>query len=97
MEIESVRHKALRAFIETGRARGIDARLAERIRNMVAYLLAAASVNELKTPPNFGFHLLKGDRAGSCAMTVTKNWRLTFSVTDVQTIIDLDLDLEDYH
>jgi len=95
MEIESVRHKALRAFIETGRARGIDSRLAGRIRNMIAFLAAVSDVNELSVPPNFGFHVLKGDRAGTCAMTVTRNWRLTFRVTAAAAIVDLDL--EDYH
>jgi proteic killer suppression protein len=95
MEIESVRHKALRAFIETGKARGIDARLAARIRNMVAFLTAAASVDELRIPPNFGFHWLDGDRAGTCAMTLTRIWRLTFKVTASPTIVELDL--EDYH
>jgi proteic killer suppression protein len=95
MEIESVRHVALRAFIETGKAKGIDARLAGRIRNMVAFLTTAADPVELKIPPNFGFHWLKGDRAGTCAMTVTGNWRLTFKLSETHQIIDLDL--EEYH
>jgi len=95
MEIESVRHKALRAFIETGNSKGIDARLTSRIRNMVAFLTAADDVEELKIPPNFGFHRLEGDRDGTCAMTLTRNWRLTFRVTERRSIVDLDL--EDYH
>lgn len=95
MEIESVRHKALRAFLETGRPIGIDARLVGRLRNMIALLNAAATAEELKIPPNFGFHRLTGDRTGTAAMTVTKNWRLTFKVTAAHAIIDLDL--EDYH
>lgn len=95
MEIESVRHKALRTFIETGKVKGIDARLVGRIRNMVAFLSAAAGEDELWVPPNFGFHVLTGDRAGTCAMTLTRNWRLTFGISDDNMIIDLDL--EDYH
>ncbi len=95
MEIESVRHKALRAFIETGNAKGVDARLVGRIRNMVAFLTAAADADELKIPPNFGFHRLEGDRAGTWAMTLTHNWRMTFRLSERQSIIDLDL--EDYH
>ena len=85
----------LRAFIETGNSKGIDARLTSRIRNMVAFLMAADDVEELKIPPNFGFHRLEGDRAGTCAMTLTRNWRLTFRVTERRSIVDLDL--EDYH
>lgn len=95
MEIESVRHKALRLFIETGKPKGIDARLTGRLRNMIAFLAAAKDQDELRIPPNFGFHILTGDRAGTGAMTVTKNWRLTFRISDDDKIIDLDL--EDYH
>jgi toxin HigB-1 len=95
MEIESVRHKALRAYLETGVAKGLDAQVAGRLRNMVALLATAADESELRVPPNFGFHVLTGDRAGTCAMTVTRNWRLTFRVTQAKTLIELDL--EDYH
>ena len=95
MDIESVRYKGLRAFLETGIPKGIDARLVSRLRNMIALLGAATDANELKVPPNFGFHWLIGDRAGTASMTVTKNWRLTFKVNAVNEIIDLDL--EDYH
>jgi len=45
--------------------------------------------------PSFDFHSLTGGRAGTFAMTVTRNWRLTFTKVDEPTIADLDL--EDYH
>ena len=95
MEIETVRNKSLRAFLETGKPKGIDSKIAGRIRNMIALLMAAKDADELKVPPNFGFHWLVGDRAGTAAMVLTKNWRLTFRVSDNVSIIDLDL--EDYH
>lgn len=95
MEIESIRHKALRVYIETGSAKGLDARLALRIRNMVAFLVVAQNVDELRIPPNFGLHWLTGTRAGIAAMTLTKNWRMTFGIDDDGRIIDLNL--EDYH
>ena len=95
MVIDSVKHKALKAFLETGKPRGIDAQLVSRLRNMIAFLIASQNVDELRIPPNFGFHKLVGDRAGTCAMTLTRNWRLTFEVTEANTIIDLGL--EDYH
>lgn len=93
MEIESIRHKPLRRFAETGNARGVLQ--PDRIRDMLAFIVAAQSIDELGTPPNFGFHALKGDRAGTYAMTVTRNYRLTFVRIDDRTIADLDL--EDYH
>jgi toxin HigB-1 len=95
MQIETVRNRALRDFLETGKPKGIDTRIAGRIRNTVALLMAAKGVGELKAPPNFGFHWLVGDRAGTAAMTLIKNWRLTFKVSEDASIIDLDL--EDYH
>jgi len=63
--------------------------------DMIAYIDAAESFEELAVPPNFGFHALTGDRRGDFAMTLTKNWRLTFTKVDDQTIGDLNL--EDYH
>ena len=93
MEIESIAHKALRRFAETGKPKGVIE--PERMRNMLAYIAAAGSFDELTVPPNFGFHELKGDRKGTYAMTVTRTWRLTFTKVDEQTLADLDL--EDYH
>ena len=93
MEIESIRHKALRKFVATGNAKGViePARLARTLE----FVVKARSLEECYVPPNFGFHPLTGDRAGTFAVTVTRNWRLTFTRVDDQTIADLDL--EDYH
>jgi toxin HigB-1 len=95
VDIESVRHKALRRFIETGKPKGLDANVADRLRKMIAYLTAIQSVEELHIPPNWGAHELTGDRAGTWSLTVTRNWRMTFGVTKDGRIVDLDL--EDYH
>lgn len=93
MEIESIRHKALRKFVETGKPKGVVE--PGRVRNMLVFIDAAESFDELATPPNFGFHPLTGDREGTFAMTVTRNWRMTFTKLDDQTIAELDI--EDYH
>ena len=94
MDIDSISHKGLRRFFETGNAKGLVGDAA-RIRKMLAYIDAAGSFDELALPPNYGLHELVGDKAGRWAMTVTKNWRLTFIKIDETTIADLDL--EDYH
>jgi len=93
MEIESIRHKALRRLYLDGQVKGIiePARLIE----MLALIRYAPKFEELAKPPNFGFHALTGDRKGSFAMTITKNWRLTFTKVDEHTFADSDL--EDYH
>ena len=93
MEIETIRHKALRAFIEAGKSKGLIE--PERIRKMIAYMIAIESPEELRVPPNYGAHELTGDRAGTWALTVTRNWRMTFRLDDEGRIIELDL--EDYH
>ena len=95
MEIESIRHKALRNFAETGKAKGLPGNLVDRLRNMLAYLDAIVSPEELYVPPNFGAHQLTGDRAGIWSLTVTKSWRMTFRVNKALGIEDMDL--EDYH
>ena len=93
MDIESVRHKALRKFLETGNTKGVIE--PERIADMIAFIDAAERFEELSIPPNFGFHALTGNRKGVFAMTVTRNWRLTFIKVDETSIADLNL--EDYH
>ena len=94
MDIESITHKGLRRFFETGNAKGLVGDTA-RIRKMLAFIDAAASFNELAVPPNYGLHELVGDKTGHWAMTVTKKWRLTFIKIDEGTIAELDM--EDYH
>ena len=62
---------------------------------MLSYIAMVRSIEEFTVPPNFGFHALSGDRAGSYAMTITRNWRLTFTLVDEQTVGELDP--EDYN
>jgi toxin HigB-1 len=95
VEIESIRHKALRTFAETGKAKGLPGNLVGRLRNMLAWISVIESPDELTIPPNFGAHLLSGDRAGVWSLTVTRNWRMTFRVNAALAIEDMDL--EDYH
>ncbi len=95
MEIESIRHKALRSFAETGKAKGLPGNLVDRLRNMLAWISVIESPDELMTPPNFGAHMLTGDREGIWSLTVTRNWRMTFRINAALAVEDLDL--EDYH
>ena len=92
MQIESIRHKALKRLVTKGDRRIMEP---DRLTDMIAFIDAAVTFDHLSIPPNFGFHPLKENRAGDYGMTVTKNWRLTFTKVDEQTISDLDL--EDYH
>jgi len=54
---------------------------------------AAASPSDLDLP-GFGFHSLTGDRRGEFAVTVSRNWRITFRWQDADAIA---VNFEDYH
>ncbi|NLR69474.1 plasmid maintenance system killer [Novosphingobium sp. ERN07] len=94
MEIESIRHKGLRRFFETGNPKGLVGDIG-RVGRMLAYIDAAHSLEELAVPPNFGLHELTGDRKGTWSMIVTRNWRMTFGINAEGALVDMDL--EDYH
>ena len=93
MEIESIRHKALRSLYTEGKTKGLIE--PARLMKMLGFITAAASLEELSIPPNYNFHPLTGDRVGIWSMTVTRSWRLTFKLDDNDALIDMDL--EDYH
>ena len=95
MQIESIRHKALRRFAEDGSTRGLPSGSIDRLRKLLAYIDAIEVADELRVPPNYGAHQLTGDRTGEWPLTVTKNWRMTFRVNDAGAIEAMDL--EDYH
>jgi proteic killer suppression protein len=94
MQIDSISHKGLRRFFETGNAKGLVGDVG-RLRKMLAFIDAVSSLDELSIPPNYGLHELSGDRAGVWSMTVTRNWRLTFRLNKDGMIEDMNL--EDYH
>ena len=52
VEIETIRHKGLRRYFETGNAKGLVGDV-DRIRKMLVFIDAAASLDELAAPPNF--------------------------------------------
>ena len=95
MDIESIKHKALRNFAETGKPKGLPGNLIDRLRKMLAFLSAISGVEELKCPPNYDAHQLVGNREGTWSLTVTRNYRMTFRINDELQIKDMDL--EDYH
>ena len=93
MEIASIRHKALRRLFLDGQVKGLIE--PQRLIDMFTFIAITAEFEGLAAPPNYGFHALTGDRKGTFAMTVTRNWRLTFVKLDDHTVAELDL--EEYH
>ena len=86
MQIECIRHKALRRLAETGSTQGLPSGLVDRLRKMLAYIDSIKTADELR---------VSGNRKGEWSLAVTRNWRMTFRVNDAGAIEDMDL--EDYH
>ena len=91
--IKSFRHKGLKRLFETGERRGVAADLADRLRRQLDVLNRARSTRDLNLP-GYRLHQLKGNRAGTLSVTVSGNWRVTFTFEGEDAF---DVDLEDYH
>ncbi len=96
MRIRNIVHKGLRRLVEDDVAAGLPADAVSKLRRIVDFLVAMASEDELRAVPTWKAHLLTGDRKGTWALHVTRNWRLTFRI-DHDEIEIIDLDYEDYH
>ncbi|WP_062224524.1 type II toxin-antitoxin system RelE/ParE family toxin [Aureimonas sp. D3] len=91
--IESFRSKPLKRFWTKSDSSGLNAAWVDRIDRILAALDQASKPEAMKFP-GFGFHALTGNLAGRYAVTVSRNWRITFGF-DGQNAVDVDL--EDYH
>ena len=91
--IRSFRHKGLERFHATGSKAGIRPEHAPRLRLQLGRL-DCASVPEDMNLPGWGFHALGGNFKGHYAVTVNKNWRLTFMFEAGDAIV---VDYQDYH
>lgn len=94
MRIRSVRHRGLERFIADDDARGIRRDLANRVRNILAALIAASDMKGGEGPPGWRVHQLTGNRAETWSISASGNWRITFDLEQGEIC---NLDLEDYH
>ncbi len=91
--IKTFNHKGLKQLFETGKSRAVAANLHKRLIRQMDVLNAAKSAQDMNLP-GYRLHNLKGARKGTWSVTVSGNWRLTFTFADR----DADnVDLEDYH
>lgn len=91
--IKSFRHKGLRQLFETGKAAGVQASHAKRLRLQLTALDTARTIDDMDIP-GFRLHPLKGAMKERWSITVNGNWRITFEFTDGDAYV---LDYEDYH
>lgn len=94
MKIVSVEHKGLKRFLEEDDDRGIRRDLVPRVRNILSALISASDIGAVEGPPGWRMHQLSGQRAGTWSISVSGNWRITFTA-DGDEIANLNL--EDYH
>ena len=91
--IQSIRHKGLRRLYEEDDPRGVIREHAEKLRDILARLDAASTVEDMDLP-GFRLHPLKGDLKGFWAVTVRASWRVIFRFIESNA---LDVDYVDYH
>ncbi|MGY6278277.1 type II toxin-antitoxin system RelE/ParE family toxin [Methylomonas sp. MgM2] len=91
--IKSFRHKGVQQFFETGSKAGINAGHASKLARQLMLLNAAKSPQEMNVT-GWKLHPLKGSLADHWAVTVSGNWRLTFTFEGEDAIL---VDYQDYH
>jgi proteic killer suppression protein len=91
--IRSFRHKGLKRLYEDDDTRFVMAEHLTKLRNILARLDAAGSVEDMDLPGS-NLHALKGQLKGSMAVTVRANWRVTFRFVGGDAF---EVDYLDYH
>ena len=91
--IRAIRHKGLRRLYEEDDPRGVMSEHAQKLRDILARLDAAATAADMDLP-GLRLHSLKGELKGFWAVTVRANWRVIFRFVDGDA---LDVDYVDYH
>ena len=91
--IESFRHKGLKQLFEDDNPKGVNAEHVRKLKEILALLDAANSVDGLDVQ-SFRLHALKGDLKGLWSITVRANWRVIFKFENGNAS---DVDLVDYH
>ena len=91
--IRSFRHKGLRRLNEDDDTRGVIADHAQKLRDILARLLAAHAIADMDLP-GFRLHPLKGALKGYWAVNVRANWRVIFRFANGEAS---DVDYIDYH
>lgn len=83
----------MKLLFETGKASGVDPNHARRIKNILALLETAETVDDMNLP-GLNLHELKGKRKGTRALKISGNWRITFQLSEGNVF---EVNYEDYH
>lgn len=91
--IRSFRHKGVEQFFRNGSKAKIQAGHAERLRKQLFALDNAKSAKDMNAP-GWKLHRLHGNLEGHWSVTVSGNWRLTFTFQGEDAVL---VDYQDYH
>jgi proteic killer suppression protein len=91
--IQKFIHKGLKRLFESGISAGINPQHVTRIRQILALLETAETLDDMDLP-GLNLHELKGQRKGTWAVKVSGNRRVTFKLQKGDAF---DVNYEDYH
>ena len=91
--IESFRHRGLKAFYEGRTTRWVAPEHVQRLKDILAALDNSHGPEGMNLP-GFRLHELKGRLRDYYAVSVSRNWRVTFRFEDRSAV---DVDYVDYH
>jgi proteic killer suppression protein len=91
--IRSFRSKALDRYWTRGDASGIRPDWLAKVKIILSRLDAADAAEQMNLP-GLGYHVLSAKLGARHAVTVSRNWRITFDWQDEDAVA---VDLEDYH
>ena len=87
-------HKGLKRLYQDDDGSGLPPHSIRKVKAILAALEFADDLSQVATLPGWRLHALKGSRKGEFSITVTGNWRITFTV---QANAVTNLNFEDYH
>jgi proteic killer suppression protein len=91
--IRSFRHKGIERFFRSGSHAGIQAAHAPRLARQLSALDVAKRPEDMNRP-GWDWHPLKGGLSGHWSVSVSGNWRMTFTFENGDAIL---VDYQDYH
>ena len=91
--IRSLRHRGLKALYDGRTTRRVAPEHVEKLRDILALLDRSRQPSDMDLP-GFRLHPLKGALKGRWAVSVSGNWRVTFSFEEGEAV---DVDYLDYH
>ena len=91
--IQSFRDAATRRFYDGERVKAFE-QIREQAERKLDMLNAAATLDDLRSPPGNRLEALKGDRAGQHSIRINDQFRLCFEWTDQGPA---NVEISDYH